>query len=151
MDNCTILIIRANPFNEFFSSVFTDEIPDTIPIFTVGRGDLGYLSSINITPDLAFDKLNSLKPGKSPEPDGWPPTFFKKISNSALCSPSVAILFAKSLKSGLLLQNWKTGYIVPIFKKAVKSKLIIIMLNFSYYKTFGINCQRCFTFLYFSE
>ena len=47
MDNCTILIIRANAFNEFFSSVFMDENPDTLPIFTTGRGDLGSLSSIN--------------------------------------------------------------------------------------------------------
>ena len=61
---------RANAFNEFFSSVFTDENPDTAPVFTTGRGDLGALSNINVTPDTVFDKLNSLKPGKSPGPEG---------------------------------------------------------------------------------
>ena len=75
-----------NAFNEFFSSVFMDENPDTVPIFTTGRGDLGSLSSINVTPDLVFDKLNSLKPGKTSGSDGWPPTVLKRLATQ-LCVP----------------------------------------------------------------
>ena len=85
MDNCIILIIRANAFNDF-SSVFTDENPDTAPVFTTGRGDLSALSNINVTPDIVFDKLNSLKPGKSPGPDGWPSIVLKRLATQ-LCVP----------------------------------------------------------------
>lgn len=42
-------IANSNSFNKFFSSVFTVENPDTVPIFTTGRGDLGFLSSIDVT------------------------------------------------------------------------------------------------------
>ena len=89
---------RANAFNKFFSM---DKNPDTISIFTTGRGDLSSLSSINVTPDLVFDKLNSLKPGKSPGPDGWPPTVLKTLATQ-LCVP-FAILFTKKwfVTSGL--------------------------------------------------
>ena len=123
MDNCIILIITelANAFNEFFSSVFTDENPDTAPAFTSGRGDLGILSNIDVTPDIVFDKLNSLKPGKSPGPDGWPSIVLKRLATQ-LCVPFV-ILFTKSLRSGLLPQDWKTGYIVPIFRKGSQIKV----------------------------
>ena len=48
---------------------------------------------------------------------------FKKVSNSALCSLKFAILFTEPLRSGLLLQDWKTGYILPIFKKGNKTKV----------------------------
>ena len=70
MDKCTILIIIELMLLMNFSSVFTDENPDIAPVFTTGRGDLGALSNINVTPDTVFNKLNSLKPGKSPGPDG---------------------------------------------------------------------------------
>ena len=79
---------------------------------------------MKVTPDLVYDKLNSVKPGKSPGPDEWPPTVLKRLATQ-LCVP-LDILFTKSLKSGLLPQDWKIGYIVPIFKKAVR--LIIIVL-----------------------
>ena len=111
---------RANAFNEFFSSVFTDENPDTAPAFTTGRGDLGALSNIDVTPDIVFDKLNLLKPGKSPGPDGWPSIVLKRLATQ-LCVPFA--IFTKSLRSGLLPQDWKTGYIVPIFKKGSKTKV----------------------------
>ena len=32
-----------------------------MPIFNVGRGGIGSLSHITVTPDIVFDKLNSSK------------------------------------------------------------------------------------------
>ena len=61
---------KSNALNRFFSSVFTQEDPNTAPIFHIDKSDDVSLSSINITPSIVFDKLVSLKSGKSPGPDG---------------------------------------------------------------------------------
>ena len=79
------------------------------------------LSSINITPSIVFDKLVSLKSGKSPGPDGWPAEAFKQCADQ-LCVP-LSILFIKSLLSGILPEDWKIGYITPIYKKGNKTKV----------------------------
>ena len=72
------------------------------------------LPSITIDSAIVLEKLNSLKNGKAPGPDGWPAEVFKKYSDQ-LCTP-LSILFVKSLESGNLPQYWKTGHITPIYK-----------------------------------
>ena len=77
---------RANAFNGFFSSVFIDEDPNTVPssTFTTDDGDLTLLSAINITPATVFDKLQSLKSDKSPGPDRWPSAILKTVPSSCV-------------------------------------------------------------------
>ena len=70
---------KANAFNDFLSSVFVDEDPDTVPTFVTFRDDLPFSSSIQVTPTIAFEKLQSLKCDKSPGPDVWPPIILKKL------------------------------------------------------------------------
>ena len=65
--------MKINPMHligSYFSSVFTQEGPNTTPIFHIDKSDDVSLSSINITPSIVFDKLVSLQTGKSPGPDG---------------------------------------------------------------------------------
>ena len=114
---------KSNAFNRFFSSVFTQEDPNTAPIFHIDKSDNFSLSSINITPSIVFDKLVSLKSGKSPGPDGWPAEVFKQCADQ-LCVP-LSILFIKSLVSGILPEDWKIGYITPIYKRVTRLRLII--------------------------
>ena len=114
---------KSNAFNRFFSSVFTQEDPNTAPIFHIDKSDNVSLSSINITPSIVFDKLVSLKSGKSPGPDGWPAEVFKQCADQ-LCVP-LSILFIKSLVSGILPEDWKIGYITPIYKRVTRLRLII--------------------------
>ena len=112
---------KADAFNKYFCSVFVDEDSSTVPTFTTCRDDLPSLSSVQITPSIVFEKLQSLKCNKSPGPDGWPPIIFKNCADQ-LCIP-LAMLFAKSLDSGLLPNDWKIGHITPIFKKGSKVKV----------------------------
>ena len=61
---------KSNALNRYFSSVFTQEDPNSVPMFHIDKSDDVSLSSINITPSIVFDKLVSLQTGKSPGPDG---------------------------------------------------------------------------------
>ena len=112
---------RSNALNRYFSSVFTQEDPNTAPIFHIDKSDDVSLSSINITPSIVFDKLVSLQTGKLPGPDGWPAEVFKQCADQ-LCVP-LSVLFVKSLVGGILPEDWKIGYITPIYKKGNKTKV----------------------------
>ena len=114
---------KSNALNKYFSSVFTQEDPTTAPTFHIDKSDDVSLSSINITPSIVFDKLVSLKTGKSPGPAGWPAEVFKQCADQ-LCVP-LSILFIKSLASGILPEDWKISYITPIYKKVTRLRLII--------------------------
>lgn len=111
---------KSNALNRYFSSVFTHEDPNTVPNFCIDKSDDVSLSSITINPSIVFDKLVSLKSGKSPGPDGWPVEVFKQCADQ-LCIP-LSILYIKSLEGGILPDDWKTGYITPIYKKGDKTK-----------------------------
>jgi len=112
---------RANAFNDFFSSVFVNEDPNTVPTFSSNIDGLPILSNIEVTSATVFDKLQNLKSDKSPGPDGWPSVILKNCADQ-LCVP-LAILYNKSLESGILPHDWKIGHIVPIFKKGSKVKV----------------------------
>jgi len=99
---------KDNALNKFFSNVFTTEDPITVPSFHVDKNYDTSLSSITINPSVVFEKLTSLKCGKTPGPDGWP----IEVRRSFMYP--LSILFIKSLESGILPQNWKTGHITPI-------------------------------------
>ena len=68
-----------------------------------------------------FEKLASLKTGKAPGPDAWPAEVFKQCADQ-LCV-LLSILFNKSLESSVLPDDWKIGYITPIYKKGNKTKV----------------------------
>jgi len=99
---------KSNALNKFFSSAFTTEDPNTVPRFHVDKNDDISLSNIIINLFVMFEKLISLKCSKAPGPDGWPVKVFKKCTDH-LCTP-LSILFIKSLESGILPQNRKTGH-----------------------------------------
>jgi len=77
-----------------------------------------FLHPVLLLIHLSCLKLISLK---APGPDGWPVEVFKKCTDH-LCTP-LRILFIKSLKSGILPQDWKTGHITPMYKKGNKTKI----------------------------
>ena len=111
MVNC-IPWIKINPTHladRYFSSVFTQEDPNTAPsyiaAFHIDKSDDVSLSSINITPSIVFDKLVSLKTGKSPGPDGWPAEVFKQCADQ----PCVPCLFFSS-------NPWQVVYFQKIGK-----------------------------------
>ena len=101
--------------------MFVHEDSNTVPTFTTGRDDLTTLLCITVTPAIVFDKLQSLKSNKSPGPDEWPSVILRNCAE-LLCVP-LAMLFNKSLETGLLPKDWKIWHITPIFKKGSKVKV----------------------------
>jgi len=77
---------KSNALNKFFSSVFTNKDPNTVPTFNANKSDDVSLSSITINPSIVFEKLVSLKTGKAPRADGWPAEIFKQCADH-LCVP----------------------------------------------------------------
>lgn len=108
---------KAELFNLFFSSVFTDENVQQIPTLEARhKGNL--LTDLVITTNAVKNKLKSLKSSKSAGPDGFHPRVLKETAET-ICTP-LALIFRKSLKEGCLPQSWKDANITPIHKKGKK-------------------------------
>jgi len=119
MDNFTILTVVELMLSMIFSPVYFSM---RIPTFSTNTDAWPSLLST-----LKLDKLQNLKFDKSPGPDGWHSIILKNCADQ-LCAP-LAILYNKSLESGVLPHDWKIGHIVPIFRREAKLKLTIITLS----------------------
>ena len=109
--------LKVEIFNNFFTSVFTNENISSLPTFTLDT-TVPILSDVDITPHMVLEKLRAIHAYKSPGPDGWPTKIIKECADT-ICTP-LAKLYSKSLSSGSLPKDWKIAHIVPIFKKGNK-------------------------------
>ena len=109
---------KAEVLNDFFVSVFTRENLDHIPEFSPGNVE-NTLNDIDIDSAMVYKKLKNLNPSKAMGPDGIHPRFLKEASKEL--SEPLAIIFNKTLKEGVVPQEWKCGQVTPIFKKGSKS------------------------------
>ena len=108
---------KAETLNNFFASVFTVE--DLVSMPSAPTYDIDEtVYSISITPALVKNKLEALKPNKSPGHDKWHPHFLREIADE-ICIP-LSILYAKSLKEGAH-ESWRKAIIAAIYKKGKKS------------------------------
>ena len=99
----TTSIDKAETLNNFFSSNFTEERLDDIP--NDSKSFLGeYLDSIIITEQMVQVKIQEMKPGKSPGPDGLHPVFLKNVAD--IISQLLSVLFQKSLIEGIVPSQW---------------------------------------------
>ena len=64
-------------------------------------------------------KIQEMKPGKSPGPDGWHPVFLKNVAD--LISQPLSILFQKSLIKSIVPAQWLKACITAIHKKGAKN------------------------------
>ena len=109
---------KAESFNNYFSSVFSEEDLSNIPsIQDEFTGTL--LESINITKEVVLQMLMDLNPNKSPGPDGWHPYFLQQLANE-LAYP-LSMIFQKSLNEKTLPDDWLKASITPIHKKGAKN------------------------------
>ena len=90
---------KAELLNNFFSSTFTDEKLQNIPIVNSDPFLGEYLNKFIISRDMAQKKIEQLKPGKTPGHDGWHPMLLKGIAD--VVSLPLSILFQKSLNEGI--------------------------------------------------
>ena len=107
----------ATILNEFFSSVFTREDPTNLPQaeklkFNHPLEDI-YFTSLEIE-----RKIEKLKTSSSTGPDGISTAFLKDFKREL--SAPLAIIFNKSMTTGEVPEDWRTGNITPIFKKGKK-------------------------------
>ena len=108
---------KAETLNSFFSSIFTTEVMDNIPITNdIFLGD--FLNSFIISQQMVYNKLINLNSGKSPGPDGWHPCLLKEMSD--LIDNPLSMLFQKSLNEGVLPIQWLEACITAIYKKGLK-------------------------------
>ena len=71
-----------------------------------------YLSPLN---EQVYCKLRSLKPFKSPGPDGFYPRIIKEAAEQL--SLPLYLIFSKSLDERFLPTDWKVANVIPVFKK----------------------------------
>lgn len=99
--------------SDFFSSVFTKEGSDELPDFP--KRTEFEVNTILVTEQKVKKKLLNLKTDKSQGPDGINPRLLKEC-NSSLSKP-LAIIFQKSVDTGVVPIDFKCANITPIFKK----------------------------------
>ena len=104
----------ADILNKYFASVFTDE--DIVNIPEITDADVEPLNTIVINERNIIEKIDKLKNGSAPGPDGMAVIFLKKTR--LISSKILKIIFEKSLNTGIVPSQWKTANITPIFKNS---------------------------------
>jgi endonuclease/exonuclease/phosphatase family metal-dependent hydrolase len=121
-DNGTMItddLEKAESWNSFFASVFTNENLQDIPAMPM-KNVTEELDQIHITEEEVEKELIQLKTDKSPGPDAIHPRILKNCAK-AIKGP-LTIIFKKSLNEGQVPEGWKSANITPIHKKGDKSK-----------------------------
>ena len=105
-------LVIANTFNNYFSSVFTNDDGNNPVISSKTSVEM---PNIEFTPDTVFLTLLGLKSSLSAGPDGIPNLFLKNCA-SALATP-LSHIFDASFKDQKLPLEWKIALVTPIHKK----------------------------------
>ena len=96
----------AEVFNEYFATVFTNEVGGCIPeVSTVSDGI--ELSNILVTEDIIRKKLMSIRMDKAPGVDELVPRFLAALSEEI--SVPLSIIYNRSLSEGEVPNDWKIG------------------------------------------
>ena len=108
----------AEMLNNYFGSVFNQEdgTKPTMDKLNVAQD----LNDIEITIDDIDKKIDDLKYGKAPGPDGISTNLLKKLK-PVLLNP-LKIIFQQSMDTGTMPEDWKKAKVIPIFKKGAKGK-----------------------------
>ena len=109
----------AVTLNEYFLSVFSKESDGPVPSMNK-LPSTSVLSDITISSFKVKKKIEELKPNSAPGPDNITPRFLKL--NAEAMSTALAVIFNKSLQTGVVPEDWKSANVTPIFKKGAKGK-----------------------------
>jgi hypothetical protein len=113
---CRDDLSKAEAFNEFFSSVFTQDngsLPP-LPSRTQQR-----MSQISFSTYYILQALRELKAKLASGPDGIPAVFLRRVAEAV--SYPLSLLFEFSLKTGEIPALWKTSTVTPIPKKGANN------------------------------
>ena len=113
-DDCA----KADVFNKYFYSVFTDENTSNLEAL---QSSLTFLSSIiqsvTFTSEDVYYELTNLDTSKACDPDHITPKLLK-LSAEFISGP-LSQLFNQSMLSGTLPKDWTTANIVPIYERCL--------------------------------
>ena len=115
---------NAEVLNEFFASVFTDSqdsslshVPEPCTPKPLGR-DKGGKSPPTVRAEQVQDRLMRLDEYKSLGPDAVHPRALKELAE--VVAKLLSIIFEKLWLSGEVPDDWRKGYVTPIYKKGSK-------------------------------
>jgi len=113
---------KAELLNSFFSSVFTRESVESIPLpdpcFTGSVSQR--LCDITVDVSVIADKLCALRPDKSAGDDNLSPRLLRDLSTEL--STPVSLIFRRSLDTSCVPRDWRTAIVSPLFKKGRRSE-----------------------------
>jgi hypothetical protein len=111
---------KAEAFNTFFGSVFTENDPNA-PLPLVDSLENPLLHTIILTEEEVDTALGNLDVSKAAGLDGIPTALLKEC-RAALKNPLTRI-FNRSLREGTVPSNWKKAKVCPVHKKGNKSDI----------------------------
>ena len=106
----------ANILNKYFASVFVEEDTESLP--TISEANVEPLENIYFDQSKIKKKIEKLKDGSAPGPDGISVIFLKKTIN--VTSKVLKIIFEKSFQTSSVPKDWKSANITAIFKNKGK-------------------------------
>ena len=108
----------CNILNDYFCSVFTES--GTVDSSENSNVSVGTdLDDIFIDEDIVRKKIEKLREGKSPGPDGISTSMLIKTGD--VIAKPLALIFNKSIKEGVVPKDWRVANVTPIFKKGKKN------------------------------
>ena len=105
----------SKELNKYFLSVFSKEESgrELVSVQTFKRQELDKLSEIAISREVDSKEMDRLQKTKSPGPDDIFPRILMECREE-LVEP-IAIIFRKSLDTGVVPRLWRQANVVPIF------------------------------------
>ena len=107
---------KAEAFAGYFSSVYIKDDP-----FVDGDGQFNSwahseeMVELTIDNAVVLNKLKSLVICKSAGPDGLHPRVLRETAGSI--SSQLCYIFRDSLDSGVVVEDWRFGHVIPLHKK----------------------------------
>ena len=112
----------VNLFNAYFASVFTEErLDDSSEVNSLGIHGINRLTEFEFEVKEIKFLLDHIDPSKAAGPDGIYGRILKEGSSSI--AKALFLIFKQSITFGEVPDDWKTAYVVPIFKKGSKGDL----------------------------
>src|SRR5664279_4430911 len=112
----------AEEFNEYFSSVFTEEDTSNVPcadqIFAGSEDEM--LQDLVVAESIVKEKLSKLRSDKATGADDLSPRVLKELIEE-LITP-IIILTRKSLDEGSVPEDWKIANVCPVFKRGSRNR-----------------------------
>jgi hypothetical protein len=111
----------ANKLNDYFSSVFTEEVTENLPeppmMFQEDRDQM--LKEIVFSQDAIKKSIKKLKTNKAPGIDSIVPLVLKECADQ-IALP-LSLLFTQSLNEEKVPEEWKRANVTPLFKKGKRN------------------------------